>query len=208
MECQRCETLREKRRRVLRENETKNDELRTAPFDVAPALYAYNVPRFQALLHRARVFAREHNVELHWSFAQDVPLHCDDRDLPIEQLDEKRKRYLGFHDQQTGHIASLVPLVMNLPVRLTDAINRKKHLFRGARGYIVGWAPHSAEIRTEVDDEILLSHMPPIIYVKFPDATWTISEELGVGNWNRVHAIAPKHARFVLYTKIIKDDKQ
>ena len=181
MECQECQCLRGNRRRVLQESETKNDNLHTAPFDVAPALYAYNVPRFQALMYRARVFAREHNAALHWCYAQDVPLHCDDRDLPIEQLNEKRRRYLGYHDQQTCHVASLVPLVKDLPVKLTDAINREKHLFRGARGYITGWAPHQAEERTEVDDEILLSHMPPIIYVKFPKATWTIHEELGTG---------------------------
>jgi len=198
MECQRCKQLRKERRRVLQENETKDESLHTTPFDEAPALYAYNVPRFQALLYRARVFAREHNMALHWCYAQDIPLHCDDRDLPIDQLNEKRRRYLGNHDQQTSHIASLVPLVKGLPVKLTDAVDRGKHLFRGARGYIVGWAPHHAEERTDIEDEVLISHMPSIIYVKFPNATWTILDEFGPGIWNRALATPKSNIPLVL----------
>ena len=81
-----------------------------------------------------------------------------------------------MHDQHTAHIASSVPLVQGLPVRLTDCINRKRFLFRGRRGFIHGWAPHKFETRTEVDGTIVLNHMPTAIYVHFPDASWQIGD--------------------------------
>ena len=68
-----------------------------------------------------------------------------------------------------------------MPVRLTDTVNRKRGLSRGQRGYIVAWAPHPEEQRTLVDNEWLLAHMPQVIYVFFPEETWTIHEDLGTG---------------------------
>ena len=68
-----------------------------------------------------------------------------------------------------------------LPIRLTDTIDRKRKLFRGRRGFIIGWSPHENEERTDVDGEWLLSVMPPVIYCYFPGATWEIDKELGVG---------------------------
>ena len=101
-----------------------NDVFRTAPFDSAPALYAYNGhTRYFTLLLRARQFAQANKVSLSWCYARDIPLHRDDRDLAPEQLHDKLCRWMERHDQHTSHIASQVPLAKNLPVLLADSVN-------------------------------------------------------------------------------------
>ncbi len=128
------------------------------------------------MMLRARDFATARGQRLHWCVARDIPLHRDDRDLPAAELDAKRSKWLLRPDQNTAHVASSVPLVKGLPVRLTDCINRRRFLFRGRRGYIHGWAPHPLEERQVVDDVVFLSRLPQTIYVHFPGATWQIED--------------------------------
>jgi hypothetical protein len=180
-QCSGCQQRRAKRRRVMTADDYDRPELKQPPFDTAPALYAYNVPRYYTVLLRAREYARAHGLQLSWCVARDVPLTREDRDLPLEQLDAKRRRWLENHDQHTSHIASQVPCVAGLPVRLTDTVDRRRQLFRGRRGRIVGWAPHPEEERIDVDGEWLLTRMPQCIYIFFPGATWTVHDDLGVG---------------------------
>ena len=80
-----------------------------------------------------------------WVQAHDTPLHRDDLSLPPEQLDVKRKRWLGFHDQKTAGILGLMPLAKGLPVRLTDTIDHELQLYKQRRGTIVGWTYHAEE---------------------------------------------------------------
>ena len=63
---------------------------------------------------RAKEFARVHGRRLRWAVARDIPLHRDDRELPVEQLNEKRAKWLLRHDQDTAHIASSLSLVRGL----------------------------------------------------------------------------------------------
>ncbi len=186
-ECAACARNRQLRARVLRREVGSDPRLQEPPFDAAPALYAYNVPRYCAVMLRAAVFARARGRRLHWCVARDIPLHRDDRDLPAKDLDAKRQRWLLRHDQQTMHIASSVPLVQGLPVRSTDCVDRKRFLFRGRRGFIQGWAPHPEETRQEVDGVLMLSRLLRAIYVKFPGATFRIAD-LPVG----VHPLTPR----------------
>ena len=158
------------------------------PFDIAPALYAYNVPRYFTLLLRARQFAKTNKTTLSWCYARDIPLHRDDRDLPSEKLYLKLCRWMERHDQQTAHIASQVPLAENLPIRLADAVDRRLGFWRGRRGKIVGWVPHPDEEREVVDGEVLLSKMPLVIYAHFTGAAWRIHDDLPPG----VYPVRPR----------------
>ena len=115
------------------------------PFDAAPFIHPHNVPKHAALLQRAQVFAEENGLLLLWVQAHDTPLHRDDLSLPPEQLDVKRKRWLGFHDQKTAGILGLMPLAKGLPVRLTDTIDHELQLYKHRRGTIVGWTYHADE---------------------------------------------------------------
>ena len=193
-ECKECCLQRARRKRVLDRGGTVPEELIKSPFDVAPALYSYNVPRYYTVLQRARQFARVNRLRLRWCFAKDVPLHREDRELTPEQLDEKRRNWLTFHDQQTSHLASQVPLVQGLPVRLTDAVDRERMLFRGRRGFIVGWTPHPMEEHMDVDGEWALTKLPQVIYVHFPGATWTVGADLGQG----VYPLTPASRTFLV----------
>ena len=59
--------------------------------------------------------------------------------LGEDALDAKRRRWLGFHDQQTGGIMGLLPLVRGLPVRLTHPDNRNHKLFKNSKCTIHNW---------------------------------------------------------------------
>ena len=186
-ECAACADLRRRRARVLGRGVDPSTFVHQRPFDAAPALYAYNVPRYCAVMIRAAAFALARDRRLHWCVARDTPLHRDDRDLPLEELDAKRQRWLLRHDQETMHVASSVPLVQGLPVRLTDSLDRGRFLFRGRRGTIHGWAPHPDETREDIDGVLLLSHLPRAIYVHFQGATFQIAD-LPVG----VYPVTPR----------------
>jgi hypothetical protein len=65
--------------------------------------------------------------------------------LEKDALDAKRRRWLGFHDQQTGGIMGLLPLVSGLPVRLTHPENRKLKLFKNSKCTIHSWTLNRQE---------------------------------------------------------------
>ena len=166
-ECAKCAEARHKRRRVLPIGSVE-PTLHQEPFSSAPAIYNYNVPKYWAVHLRAREFAKQHNRQLTWAFARDVPLFQDDRSLPEDQLNSKRCRWLERHDQQTSHLSSVFPWVVGLPVRLTDSIDRGRSLYRGRRGYILNWAERPDSERTDVDGEWVMNELPSVIYVHFP----------------------------------------
>ncbi len=199
LECAACRKRRHDRNRVLRERGEQEQNLKQPPFDVALSLYAYNIPRYYTIMLRAKDFARVHQRRLRWCVARDVPLHRDDRDLPVDQLDAKRQRWLLMHDQDTAHLASSLPLVPGLPVRLTETVDRGKFLFRGRRGKIYGWAPHPEETSEDVDGILLLDRLPQTVYVEFPGATWVV-DDLPPG----VHPVPPASRTWVVnkHTKV------
>ena len=134
-----------------------------ALFSKAPALYSFNVPKYFAILLRAREFAKQQNVQLSWCYAQDIPLHPGDRDLRTEALHAKMTSWLQRHDQDTGNLTSLLPLAVGLPLRLTDNVDRERQLYRGRRGFMHGWTLDPRCTSVENDGEFLLNHMPLVI---------------------------------------------
>ena len=177
-QCSACATLRKERQRVLKQNEPIPSDVTSTAFAAAPAIYSFNVPRYFTTQLRAREFGKSHNIRITWAYAKDVPLHRDDRELSEEALRNKLISWLGRHDQDTGHIASILPLVRGLPVRLTDRADKNKDLklYRGRRGHIYGWTPHPHSTVEEVDGDLLMDRMPLVIYVKFDNVTWKIGD--------------------------------
>ena len=113
---------------------------------------------------RAEYFAKERGLLLNWVTAHDTPLFRDDLALSKEQLDDKRRRWLTFHDQQTSGILGLLPLAKGLPVRLTETLSRQLKLSKNKRGTIVGWTLHSDEASEVSGSERVLSHMSDAQY--------------------------------------------
>ena len=70
-ECEQCASKRAARVRVLDNAQEPPEAWKRHPFSHAPALFTFNVPRYFAILIRAREFAREANVELTWCYAKD-----------------------------------------------------------------------------------------------------------------------------------------
>ena len=108
-ECQECHAERIKRHRVMTPGDAVPPELHRKPFNGAPALYTFNVPRYFATNLRAREYAKQNNVQLSWCYARDVPLHPGDRNLPHDKLDAKLFSWLRRHDQETCHLPSIYP---------------------------------------------------------------------------------------------------
>ena len=78
---------------------------------------------------RTREFAKENNVQLCWRYARDVPLHPGDRDLPLAALQAKLTAWLSRHDQETSHLTSILPLVVGMPIRLTENVDRERPMY-------------------------------------------------------------------------------
>ena len=125
--CLACMTERKRRQRVL-PNDVANisADLHEKPFCNAPALYSFNVPRYFTLQLRAREFAKKNQVQLSWCYARDVPLHPAVRELAPDALQTKLISWLRRHDQETGHITSILPLAVGMPIRLTENVDRER----------------------------------------------------------------------------------
>ena len=80
-----------------------------------------------------------------------MPLHPGGRELKYEALQAKLTAWLRRHDQETSHLASLIPLAKSMPIRLTDNVDRELQLYRGRRGRIYGWTLSPQCIPEEVD---------------------------------------------------------
>ena len=175
-ECAECRRARAEKCRVGKKVVQSNDPADALAFSEAPALYNFNVPRYFTILLRAREFARLRNLQISWTYAIDTPLHPEDLDLATDKLNAKRLTWLRRHDQETSNLVSLLPLVVGLPVRLTDTVDRDLGLYRHRRGTIYGWTLDERCVSVDVDGDLLLDVMPTVVYVMFQDACWTIGE--------------------------------
>ena len=68
-----------------------------------------------------------------------MPKHARDRDLPKDKLDAKLSSWLRKHDQETSHVPSIYTLVVGMPVRMADNVDRSRQIYRGREGMIWGW---------------------------------------------------------------------
>ena len=170
-ECAECQAERARRHRVLTNSAGAwTSELHGKPFDSAPALYTFNVPRYFATNLRAREYAKQRDVQLSWAYARDVPCLPEDRELAEEKLEAKLFAWLQKHDQQTGHLPSIYPLAVGMPVRLTDSVDRSRQLYRGRKGVIHGWTLAPRCIPHEIQGEFVLDALPLEVYIHFPEA--------------------------------------
>ena len=99
----------------------------------------------------------------------------DDKGMRGESLHKARQRWWQLHDQQTGGIPGLFPLVPELPVQFTNTYAREDHIFKFTRGCIWGWELQpldAAIVEGSSDPELILNRLPKIIYVEVKDAVF------------------------------------
>ena len=65
--------------------------------------------------------------------------------LEKDALEAKKRRWLSFHDQKTGGIMGMLPLIKGLPVRLSDHVDRNMGLYKNAKFTIHSWSLNDFE---------------------------------------------------------------
>ena len=118
-----------------------------------------------------------------WVRAQDTPRNPKEIAATPAKVDQKRDRFLQFHDQQTAGIPGLFPMYLGLKARTTEKIAKGKHLtiLKHTPCIVVGWDLHLGDRVHEAGSERLLSYLPNIIYIQFPGASWQIHPNLKHG---------------------------
>ena len=175
-ECNVCSAER-RRRCVVAESSDFGPNPKDPKFLHAPFIHGLNAAKYVAALLRARWVAAEQNQLLLWAVAQDTPLFHTDPDTDAHELRRRKENWLQRHDQSTGGIMGLLPLLPNMPVRITQTLPELKPfgLFKNTRGQLYNWTLHPedvAAIQTCSDSDWVLRHLPTCIFVAIPGATW------------------------------------
>ena len=93
-------------------------------------------------------------------------------------LASQKLSWLKRHDKESGDLYGMLPLCYDMPVCLTDHLDRSrdKNLLRGTRGRVVGWVCHDDdEVGGATDlQERVLTKLPIAVLVKFDGAKWTL----------------------------------
>ena len=84
------------------------------PFSRAPFVHPFRFPLYHAQQLGVISFARAQNKRLLWIAAHDVPR----KDATTDE--QRKERWLEFHDLFTSGIPGLFLAVLDLPVRFTD----------------------------------------------------------------------------------------
>ena len=77
--------------------------------------------------------------------------------------------WLQRHDRESGDLYGVLQLVKDMPVALTDHIDRSndKQLLRGRIGLVHSWVLDEKETSVFENGKRVLKHLPKVIYVKF-----------------------------------------
>ena len=164
-ECASCKEERSRRKRVLDDTETSL----SADFALAPLITAMNKPRYLATQQRARLFAEFHRTQVLWIQAEDFPITGEIATYAEAEMNQRRRDFLKRHDQSTGGIMGLFPMVYDPPVRFTCTVDKKRKLFKYAQGRIIGWTLDEADekrVRESMDSEIMLEKQPTVIFIR------------------------------------------
>ena len=198
-ECDKCAAERKRRCRVLGSSEDLSPLLTDDPrFADAPYIHAFNEPKYHASQMRALHFARERQTIVLWLFAEDRPLKKIEM-LQDTNINERRRQWTRYHDQKTGGVMGLQPLVYDMPLRITRTDHKRKHLgmFKNSRCRLFGWTLHPADqARYEEckEAQLVLQYMPEYLYLRWPGATWVEEPALGAG----IAKIQPRYIMWAL----------
>lgn len=179
-ECAQCRRERRTRERVAK-SET-DVRFADAMFVGAPSIVPNNDIKYEINKLRSRKFADEKGETITWVPARDVPGQEVLR--TISNVRARKLSWLGKHDKECGDLYGMLPLVKGLPVFLTEHLDRSdgKKLLRGKQGFIDSWVLDDEEKSTFTGQERILTHLPKVVFIRFPDAKWKLPhmEEDGV----------------------------
>jgi hypothetical protein len=191
MECEVCQAERKRRCRVIFPGGWNDGAHTQEPFAHAPYIHPWNAPKYQAQQLRAISFAKATNQRLLWVTARDWPIPTAEEKFTEARLETLRVQFLQLHDKKTAGIMGLLPLVRNLPVRLTQTEDAKVGAVKNARGTLIGWTlPESEAARVAAlsDAEVVLAHRPEQLLIKLKAPLPGLPDTYGEG----VYCMTPK----------------
>ena len=147
-----------------------------------PFVHGLNAAKYIAANLRAKWVASTRKHKLLWIIAQDTPLfHVE----PTE-LQARRENWLQRHDQSTGGVVGILPLLHNMPIRVTQTLSDLKAfgLFKNTRGILWNWTLHDVDkeaVETAEGRDIVLQRLPLALYVRVAGANWQQHPDLPVG---------------------------
>ena len=150
-----------------------DERFQSQKFSNAPAIFANNDVKYETNKVRARRFATERKDVITYAVAKDTPSAQALRERP--GLSGEKLSWLNRHDRESGDLYGMLPLIPNMPMALTDHIDRSpdKQLLRGTVGYLHSWVLASGE-QSVVENGVRILEKLPIVFLKFPNATWTL----------------------------------
>ena len=136
-------------------------------------MHPFRHPSYHAQQLRAVLFAKAKGRRVFWVTAHDV-LRDTEATRTGEKAEARKERWLEFHDRFTSGIPGLLPLVLDLPRRFTEAPNpraRALGVFKNARGFLRGWGlPPEEEARLQElpDAEVVIVRRPTCLFIELP----------------------------------------
>ena len=174
-ECRACFRERKRRARVLQKT-THPDQaeilLKSDRFADAILITPWNDAVFAFANMSARIFAYGTRQQLYWAQASDWPPNHFASDYTQSQLEAMKKNWLHYNSRKTGDILSLLPLCLNMPLRVTHRGQdgwKEYGIFKGAlckfKGFELGDADKTW-VHESSNNEIILREMPKKLYVE------------------------------------------
>ena len=184
-ECDVCATERE-RRRIVAGSARETPDPQAAKFLEGPFVHGFNAAKYVAALLRARWVAHEQQHVLLWVVAQDTPLFQLEPEAAIGELQARKENWLQRHDQATGGIMGLLPLLPGMPVRVTQTLPelRPLRLFKNSRAKLLNWCLQDADaaaVQATTAAEVVLQSMPTCLLIQVEGATWKQLPSLPAG---------------------------
>ena len=175
LECVICHQ--ERARRCIVGKDPKAEHFLNHPF-----VHGLNAAKYIAANLRAKWVANTRKHKLLWIIAQDTPLFH----VEAAELQARRENWLQRHDQSTGGVVGILPLLQNMPIRVTQTLSDLKAfgLFKNTRGILWNWTLHDADqeaVGAAAGQDIVLQRLPRALYVKVEGAKWQQHPDLPVG---------------------------
>ena len=164
-ECGVCKEERRTRRLVAT---STTDPRFVNGFEASPSIFATNTRKYHTGKLRAKAFAATRNKHLHYIVAQDRASAEVLREKP--NLAKEKLRWLQRHDRECGDLCSVLPLCDEMPVFLTEHLNRQRLLLKGRRGFVRTWTPATDGAEVIDSRTTVWNKLPATIYVQFPAA--------------------------------------
>ena len=139
--CEICAQERQRRNCIILDNDRNQQRYKETPFADAPFVHPFRAPSYHAQHLRSINIAADAERRILWVTAHDKMMKID-KQLSAEKEEERKERWLEYHERATGGIPGLLPLILNLKVRFTDAPDsksREQGIFKHTRGTLRGW---------------------------------------------------------------------